>query len=119
MSKPQVDRPARTPLKLSAELHHAAFSTSGTTRNLSAGGACVEVPLPIAEGTLLDVVLFVVEEEIEIEGGSRLALKATVQWMAENDRAYQVGLKWFEPTEAQRASLVRALGVVDPEQRES
>ncbi len=111
-----IDRAPRHPLRLAAELKHPAFNTSGMTRNLSTGGACVEVAQPIAEGTPLDVVLFVVEDDIETEGGSRLALQATVQWMAESDRAYQVGLKWVSPSPAQIASLTRALSAIDPEQ---
>jgi hypothetical protein len=113
----KVERAPRLPIKLSAELHHPAFKTSGMTRNLSDGGACVEVAQPIIEGTMLDVILFVVEDDIETEGGSRLALKASVQWMAESDRGYQVGLKWHEPTAQQITSLTRALAAIDPEQK--
>ncbi len=116
MSDPtKPKRPPRYPLRLAAELHHPSFRSGGTTRNVSSGGACVEVDRPVAEGSELDVVLFAVEDDIESESGSQLRLRATVQWSAESDRAYQVGLRWLGATPQQLAALERALGAVDPE----
>ena len=53
--------------------------------------------------------LFVVEDESRAEGARGLELTGTVQWMAEGDRSYAVGIKFGNLTATQTAALTNAL----------
>lgn len=105
-------RPPRFNIRLSAELKLDAHTVTGTTRNLSLGGVCVEIDRPVAEGKLIRLTLFIVEEDIEAEGARGLELTGTVQWMAEGDRGYAVGIKFGNLTAAQQTALGNALKAV-------
>lgn len=108
----QRPRAPRYNIRLSAELKIDAGTVTGTTRNLSMGGVCVEIDRPVAEGKLIRLTLFIVEEDIEAEGARGLDLTGTVQWMAEGDRGYAVGIKFGNLTAAQQAALTNALKAV-------
>ena len=110
-ANPQARAP-RFSIRLSAELKVDALRLTGLTRNLSTGGVCVEVDRPIPEGKLLRLTLFIVEDEIETEGARGLDLTGTVQWVAEGDRNYAVGIKFGNLTAAQQTSLTNALKAV-------
>src|SRR5262245_51363147 len=108
----KVDRAPRLSIRLSAELKTDGKRLTGTTRNLSPGGVCVEVDRPIAEGKSLALTLFVVEDDIESESARGLDLNGTVQWMAEGDRSYAVGIKFVNVTPAQQTALANAMRVL-------
>jgi hypothetical protein len=110
-SSPQARAP-RFSIRLSAEVKVDALRLTGTTRNLSTGGVCVEVDRPVAEGKLIRVTLFVVEDDVETEGARGLDLTGTVQWMAEGDRNYAIGIKFGNLTAAQSTALANALRAV-------
>jgi hypothetical protein len=99
-------------IRLSAEIRIEGLRLTGTTRNLSPGGVCVEIDRPIAEGKAIGLTLFVVEDGIETESARGLDLTGTVQWMAEGDRGYALGIKFENVTPAQRSALTHALKVV-------
>jgi hypothetical protein len=105
-------RAPRIPLRLSAELRIGGRLVTGTTRNLSDGGVCVELDLPLAEGSTVNLTLFVVEEEIEAEGARGLDLTATVRWTAEGERGYSAGLQFEGLSAIQKAGVERALKAV-------
>lgn len=109
--KPQPRAP-RFNIRLSAELKVDALRLTGTTRNLSIGGVCVEIDRPIAEGKKIGMTLFVVEDDVETEGARGLDLTGAVQWMAEGDRNYAVGIKFDNLTPAQTTALTNALKAV-------
>jgi hypothetical protein len=110
-SQPQPRAP-RVNVRLSAELRVDAHRVTGTTRNLSTGGVCVEIDRPVAEGKQLQLTLFVVEDDVETEGARGLELTGTVQWMAEGDRNYAVGIKFGALNPAQTTALTNALKAV-------
>jgi hypothetical protein len=110
-SNPQARAP-RFNIRLSAELKVDALRLTGMTRNLSTGGVCVEVDRPVPEGKLIRLTLFIVEDEIEAEGARGLDLTGTVQWLAEGDRNYAVGIKFGNLTAAQSGALTNALKAV-------
>jgi hypothetical protein len=113
-TSPQARAP-RFSIRLSAEIKVDAHHLTGTTRNLSTGGVCVEIDRPIAEGKLIRLTLFVVEDDVETEGARGLDLTGTVQWAAEGDRNYAIGIKFGNLTAAQSAALGHALKAVgDP-----
>jgi hypothetical protein len=104
-------RHPRIEMRLSAELRIGNKLITGVTRNLSVGGVCLEIDRPLAEGTHLGLTLFVVEDEVEAEGARGLELQATVQWAAEADRGYALGLKFDPLTPQQSTMLANALKV--------
>ena len=58
--------------------------------------------------------LFVVEDDIETAGAAGLELQGSVQWCAEAERCYQVGIQFVGLTEPQTRALARALAAVTP-----
>ncbi|MCU1282782.1 MAG: hypothetical protein JWM53_6328 [bacterium] len=113
-NSPQARAP-RFNVRLSAELRIETLRLTGTTRNLSTGGVCVEIDRPVAEGKLIRLTLFIVEDDVETEGARGLDLTGTVQWVAEGDRNYAVGIKFGNLNASQTAALTNALKAVgDP-----
>jgi len=110
-SQPQARAP-RFNIRLSAEVKVDAHRMTGTTRNLSTGGVCLEIDRPVAEGKLIRLTLFVVEDDVETEGARGLELTGTVQWMAEGDRSYSIGIKFGNLNAAQTTALNNALKAV-------
>lgn len=105
-------RPPRYNIRLSAELKVDAHVVTGTTRNLSMGGVCIEIDRPVKEGKLIRMTLFVVEDDVEAEDARGLDLTGTVQWMAEADRGYAVGIKFGNLNASQSSALTNALRTV-------
>lgn len=105
-------RPPRYPIRIGAELRVEGKLVTGTTRNLSLGGVCLEIDRPLAEGALLRITLFTVEDDVEAEGARGLELTGTVQWMAEADHGYAVGVKFGNLTAVQAKMLEGALRAV-------
>lgn len=103
------DRAPRRDVRLSAEVKLETARLTGTTRNLSLGGVCIEIDRPVAEGKQLQLTLFIVEDGIETEGARGLELVGTVQWTAEADRGYAVGIKFGSLSARQQSSLTNAL----------
>lgn len=110
MAVEQKRKDARYEIRIAAEVRHARGTLTGTTRNLSLGGVCVELPQLLKEGSLAQLTLFIVEDDVESEGTKGLSLTATVQWTAEGDRGYYtVGLKFGNLSTAQKTALENAL----------
>jgi PilZ domain len=103
------DRAPRRDVRLSAEVKLETARLTGTTRNLSLGGVCIEIDRPVAEGKQLQLTLFIVEDGIETEGAKGLEVVGTVQWTAEADRGYAVGIKFGNLSARQQSSLTNAL----------
>jgi hypothetical protein len=106
------ERGPRYSLRLSAELRTATRSAIGVTRNVSAGGVCVEIDQPLAEGTELELVLFVVEDDIESADARTLEFRASVQWTSEGDHGHLIGVKFVDPDPSKIAALGNALRVL-------
>lgn len=111
-SSPNARRAPRYDIRISAELRTGERTLLGTTRNLSTGGVLLEVERELAEGADLAIRLFVVEDDIESAGGSGLDLSGTVQWCAEADRGFHVGVQFVRMTDVQTRALSRALAAV-------
>lgn len=105
-------RHPRYEIRLSAELRLEGKVVSGMTRNLSVGGLCLEIDRPIAEGSFVRLTLFLVEDDVEAEGTRGLDLTGTVQWMAEAERGYTVGVKFGTLTAAQSTALANAIKAI-------
>jgi hypothetical protein len=109
MSAPQPPRAPRWSVRLAAELRVGSLTAAGTTRDVSVGGVCVELARQFPEGTAVQVVLFVVEDDIESADQRTLVLEASVQWSAEAETGYAHGLKFAETDAAKLTALANAL----------
>lgn len=114
VQSPQARAP-RLPIRLAAEITTPAARINGTTRNLSTGGVCVEVDRLLDEGVEVEVTLLVIEDDVESAGGRTLSLRGTVQWAAESDRGYQVGLRFVSVEPAKLKQLENVLKVIPAE----
>jgi len=69
------------------------------TRDISLGGAKIEVSKPIPKGKIIDI-------KLELETGKTVALKAEVVWIKEVEylKKYELGLKFLydNPTQQQQ-----------------
>jgi hypothetical protein len=99
-------------MRLSAEVITPQFSVVGVTRDVSTGGVCVELDRLIADGELVDLKLFLVEDDIEAVDARALIIPARVQWSAEGDRSYAHGLRFESATPDKIAMLENALKVI-------
>lgn len=102
----------RFEIRIGAELRVDGKVVTGTTRNLSTGGMCVEIDRPMTEGALVRLTLFLVEDEVETEGARGLDLTGTVQWTAEADRGYAIGVKFGNLNAQQATALANAIKAV-------
>jgi len=109
MADKPVRREPRYPLRISAELRIQGQAVTGITRNLSAGGVCVEIDRPIKEGVPVQLTLFVVEDDVEAAFGTSLEVNGTVQWTAEADRGYATGIKFGTLSPQHQAAIERAI----------
>ena len=100
----------RFELHLSAEVSAGARTFTAVTRNLSAGGCCLESAHPLSENAELGVNLFLVVDGVEDERMPPLAARGTVQWVAETDDAhFAAGIKFVGLNPAQTQWLEQFL----------
>jgi c-di-GMP-binding flagellar brake protein YcgR len=99
-------RQTRVELRVSAEIKVGTRTLTGVTRNLSTGGVCLELDTGLAEGDSIALRLFPVEDDIEAEGARGLEIAGRVQWVAEADRGYTVGVQFKDLSPAQMNGLV-------------
>jgi hypothetical protein len=108
------ERATRYPLRVAADVRTAEHAVSGNTRNISSGGVCVEIPRALAAGTIVELTLFVVEDDIESLNAKTMSFRATVQWSTEGEVGHVHGLQFVDATPQQIAILenaLRALGI--------
>jgi hypothetical protein len=92
-------------IRLSVELQLDGRTTTGTTRNVSVGGICIELERRLTEGSYLAFKLFLVEDDIESDDEKPLDLVGTVQWAAESEKGFAMGIKFGNLTRAQKTTL--------------
>ena len=79
------------------------------TRDLSAGGLGLECDRPLAEGSAVDLELFVVVDDIEDEGTQTLKALGKVIWCrVKDERIYLAGIEFLDLDE-QRTDHVQKL----------
>ncbi len=96
----------RYDIRLGAEITVSGRTFTAATKDISAGGACVEAPHPLPEGGVVAVALFVVVDGIEEADFAPLQVTAHVQWTAEVDDPavswqYIAGLRFEQITDTQ------------------
>jgi c-di-GMP-binding flagellar brake protein YcgR len=75
----------RTRIALSAEVDNFKDRFTAATRDLSLGGAGLDIDRPLKEGAAISLALFLVVDEVEDEQTKPLSVRAKVQWCAESD----------------------------------
>jgi hypothetical protein len=105
---------ARYQIRLSAEVITESRRFTCTTRDVSAGGCCIEGAYQLPEGSEVDLALFLVVDGIEEEAMPPLKVRASVQWTAEQEEAGTgarrlAGLRFAALTPAQAQWLTGVL----------
>src|SRR5262249_4705477 len=75
----------RTQIELSAEVDTFKDRFTAATRDLSLGGAGLDLDRPLKEGAAVAVALFLVIDQVEDEQTKPLSVRAKVAWCAEAD----------------------------------
>jgi hypothetical protein len=101
----------RYAVRLSAEVVHGSRKFTGTTRDLSLGGVCLESMQSVGEGELLAMALFLVVDDVEDPSQPPLEVKCRVAWSApaEEGRPGVMGLRFEGISPPQLAGLTRFL----------
>lgn len=100
----------RYDLHLSAEVNTGEREFTAVTRDVSAGGCCIESAYRLQEGAHVTVSLFVVVDGIEDASMPPLTVPSRVQWTVENEDAaadarHLAGVKFEGATDQQTAWL--------------
>jgi hypothetical protein len=97
----------RFDLAVAADVRVGDEVLAARTRNLSEGGAGLEVNQPLERGTELWLSLFLLIDEIEEEGKEPFAVQGTVAWRADllPGKTWSVGVKFSELAEQDLGEL--------------
>jgi c-di-GMP-binding flagellar brake protein YcgR len=100
----------RHSVEVTAEIEIDGHFVSGTTRDVSTGGAKVVLDGEIAEGRAVAVALILTEDGIEAADKEPFEIEATVMWAAPTDEGgAMAGLRFAELGAEQCARLDRFL----------
>ncbi len=104
-------RHARVALRLSADIDTPDHDElTAVTRDVSPGGAALEVEHPLVENEPIRLSLFLVYEGIEDERTPPLVVGARVRWVSESeDGIHLAGVRFEHITEAQKTWLAGIL----------
>jgi c-di-GMP-binding flagellar brake protein YcgR len=104
----------RTRIQLSAEVDTFKDRFTAATRDLSVGGAGLDLDRPLREGAQLSLSLFVVLDDVEDEQTAPLTVRARVAWCAESDEEgrYAAGVRFDDMMPQQRDWLARFLAAL-------
>jgi c-di-GMP-binding flagellar brake protein YcgR len=98
----------RIQIRMSAEIHLAGNTFTGTTRDLSEGGVGIEVGKALPEGEEVTLGLFLVVDDFEEERVPPLWVKGRVAWSGElDDGRHMAGIRFEVITDAQKDWLMQ------------
>ncbi len=101
----------RVHVRMSAEIHLAAGTLTGTTRDLSEGGVGIELGRSLPEGEEVTLGLFLVVDDVEEERVPPLWVKGRVAWTGElDDGRHMAGIRFEVITEPQKAWVRQVTG---------
>jgi hypothetical protein len=106
---PEVSNPTRPrrehtrlPIRMSAEIHTEAGVITATTRDLSEGGAGIELAHTLVEGELVTLGFFLVVDDVEEERVPPLWVRGRVVWSGQlDDGRAAAGIRFEVITAAQ------------------
>src|SRR2546421_734251 len=101
----------RTPIRLSAEVDTLSDRFTAATRDLSIGGAGLDLDRPIAEGATISLALFLVVDDVEDEASHPVTVRAKVAWCSESneDGRFSAGIRFDALRPQERDWLARFL----------
>ena len=104
----------RTQIELSAEVDNFKDRFTAATRDLSLGGAGLDLDRPLKEGAAISLSLFLVVDQVEDEQTKPLTVRAKVAWCAESDEEHRftAGVRFENLAPAQAEWLERFLGSI-------
>jgi len=104
----------RTKIELSAEVDNFKDRFTAATRDLSLGGAGLDMDRPLKEAAAISVALFLVVDEVEDEQTKPLTVRAKVAWCAESDEEgrFSAGVRFEDLTPQQSEWLERFLASI-------
>jgi c-di-GMP-binding flagellar brake protein YcgR len=106
---------ARTPLRMSAEIHVGDSSFTATTRDLSEGGCGLELKQLLTEGAEVTLGLFLVVDDVEDDRHPPLWVKGRVAWAGELDGGRSIaGIRFEVITDEQKNWIGQVLGHLTP-----
>jgi hypothetical protein len=112
------DGGVRYDVRLGAEVVRARGGFTCCTRNLSIGGVCLETPQLLVEGSTIQLLLFLVVDDIEDTTRAPLELRASVAWSTPANGVGEpatAGLRFESPSLQQRERIERFLDVIVPD----
>src|SRR5207247_897592 len=101
---------------LSAEVQHGGRTFTAVTRDLSAGGVCLEAQRVLPEGDALEVALFLVVDDVEDASHPALEMRSKIAWAVpgEDGQPGRMGIRFEGISSGQMAGLTRFLQMVPP-----
>ncbi len=110
---PEHRMAARVPVRLSADVRVGGQSIPARTRNLSAGGVCLEGDLMLPEGEPVVVSMYLVVDDVEDATRPELEVAGRVAWVTpEDDEQWILGVRFERLSPQQAAGLTRFLQVM-------
>lgn len=89
----------RVDVEVAAEVHTEEGVLLAASKNLSAGGVCLETESPLPKGTTVGLSLFLTLEGIEDADVEPLSVQATVVWSTERGPgAFTAGVRYTKLT---------------------
>ncbi len=96
-NSPNQRRDVRYDVQLAVEIYTGDDILHASTRNLSQSGVCLDMEVPLAEGNLVGVSLFLTNEGIEDPDVAPINIKASVIWCSEKDTGgFSAGARFEE-----------------------
>ncbi len=104
---------SRYAVEVAAELTLATRTLAAATQNVSEGGVGLVLDEPLAQGTPMQLALFLTQDGIEDPDEEPFEVRATVAWTAPHEGGLHVaGVRFASITPAQRAQLTRFLAAL-------
>lgn len=103
--RPSREHP-RLPIRMSAEIHTESGTITATTRDLSEGGAGIELAHTLPEGALVTLGFYLVVDDVEEERVPPLWVRGRVVWSGQlDDGRAAAGIRFEIITAAQKQWL--------------
>lgn len=105
----------RFAVEVAAELTLGTRTLAAATQNVSEGGVGLVLDQPLAQGTAVQLALFLTQDGIEDPDEEPFEVRATVAWSGPQEGGLHVaGVRFGAVTAAQRAQLARFLAALGP-----
>ncbi len=95
-------------VEVAAEVHLDGAVVAASTQNVSVGGAALLIDRVLAQGSTVEISLFLTQDGIEDPDEEPFMAKGTVQWVAERGKGiYATGVRFVSVSPPQAEHLER------------